>query len=336
LHTPRRDLFFIVKKVVLYSFVAESIGTVILFWRFAQDFASLTAFYHALYHAVSAFNNAGFSLFKNNLVSYQGDMVVNIVIMTLIVLGGIGFIVQNELLGRWGGSERRFSVHAKIVLTTTLFLIIVGAASFYFLEKNNILKEANIKVALLVSFFQSVTARTAGFNTVDIGMLTNSSILILILLMFIGASPGSTGGGIKTTSFSLLLLLIFNRLKGSENVNVANRTIPKETIEKTISIVLAAVFFICLVTSILLFFGETSTAPSASRHQFVEYLFETVSAFGTVGLSMGITNTLNDPQKAAIIFMMFAGRVGPLTLAFALYSARKKGITYAEETVMVG
>lgn len=336
LHTPRRDLFFIVKKVVLYSFIIEGIGATILFWRFARDFPPLTAFYQAIYHAISAFNNAGFSLFTNNLMSYRSDTVINIVVMTLVVLGGIGFIVQNELLARSRGLEKRLSLHAKIALITTFCLIIAGAACFYFMEMNNVLKDADTKTALLASFFQSITARTAGFNTVDIGVLTNSTLLILILLMFIGASPGSTGGGIKTTSFSLLLLLVFSRLKGSENVNVANRTIPKEVIEKTISIVLAAVFFVCLVASVLLFFGETEATPSASRHKFVEYLFETVSAFGTVGLSMGITSQLNDIQKAAIIFMMFVGRVGPLTLAFALYSARKKGITYAEETVMVG
>jgi len=204
------------------------------------------------------------------------------------------------------------------------------------MEMDNALRGAGVKTTLLSSLFQSITARTAGFNTVDIGILTNSTILILILLMFIGASPGSTGGGIKTTSFSLLLLLVVSRFKGSENVNVANRTIPQETIEKTISIVLAAIFFVCLITSVLLFFGGTDDTPAASRHKFVEYLFETVSAFATVGLSMGITDKLNDIQKIAITFMMFAGRVGPLTLAFALYSARKKGITYAEETVMVG
>ncbi|HPD56045.1 MAG TPA: TrkH family potassium uptake protein [Smithellaceae bacterium] len=336
LHTPRRDFFFIVKKVVLYSFVIESIGAVVLFWRFAQDFTTGAAFYRALYHAISAFNNAGFSLFSNSLMSYQTDTVMNIAVMTLIVLGGIGFIVQNEVLARLRGLEKRLSVHTKIVLITTFVLIMVGAICFYFMEMDNALRGAGVKTTLLSSLFQSITARTAGFNTVDIGILTNSTILILILLMFIGASPGSTGGGIKTTSFSLLLLLVVSRFKGSENVNVANRTIPQETIEKTISIVLAAIFFVCLITSVLLFFGGTDDTPAASRHKFVEYLFETVSAFATVGLSMGITDKLNDIQKIAITFMMFAGRVGPLTLAFALYSARKKGITYAEETVMVG
>jgi trk system potassium uptake protein TrkH len=170
----------------------------------------------------------------------------------------------------------------------------------------------------------------------DIGILTNSTILVIIILMFIGASPGSTGGGVKTTSFAILCLLIINRMKGNENVNIANRTIPPELVDRTISIIFASAIIIGVIAAVLLLVGSSSVAPLASRYQFVEYLFETVSAFGTVGLSMGVTPKLNDAQKYAIIMMMFIGRVGPLTLAFAWYSARRKGITYAEESVMVG
>jgi trk system potassium uptake protein TrkH len=154
--------------------------------------------------------------------------------------------------------------------------------------------------------------------------------------MFIGASPGSTGGGVKTTSFAILCLLIINRIKGNENVNIANRTIPPELVERTISIIFASAIVIGVITAVLLLFGGSSIEPMSTRHQFIEYVFETFSAFGTVGLSMGVTPKLNDVQKYAIILMMFIGRVGPLTLAFAWYSARKKGITYAEESVMVG
>jgi trk system potassium uptake protein len=336
LHTPRRDFFLIVKKVLLYTFVIEGIGAIFLFHRFSYDFPPGPAFYHAVYNAISAFNNCGYSLFSDNLVRYQSDVIVNITIMGLIILGGIGFIVQYEVLAKLRGREKKLSIHTRIVLITTASLILIGAGCFYFMELNNVLKLATMKTAILSSFFQSVVPRTAGFNTVDIGILTNSTILVLIILMFIGASPGSTGGGVKTTSFALLLLLIINRIKGNENVNVANRTIPSEVIERTISIIFASAFCICLITSILLLFSSSSSAPVSSRYQFVEYLFETVSAFGTVGLSMNLTPKLNDVQKYAIIIMMFIGRVGPLTLAFAWYSARKKGITYAEESVMVG
>jgi trk system potassium uptake protein TrkH len=336
LHTPRRDFYLIVKKVLLYTFVIEAIGTIFLFWRFVQDIAPLAAFYRAAYHAISAFNNCGYSLFADSLMTYRSDAIINITVMALIVLGGIGFIVQYELLAKLRGLEKRLSLHTKIVLITTVCLILIGAVCFFFLEINNSLEDVDFKTSILASFFQSVTSRTAGFNTVDIGILTNSTILVLIILMFIGAAPGSTGGGIKVTSFTLLFLLVFNRIRGNENVNIANRTIPPETVGKTISIVLTSAFFICLITSVLLFFSSGDATSLTSRHKFVEYLFETVSAFGTVGLSMGITSQLNDIQKAAIIFMMFAGRVGPLTLAFALYSVQRKGITYAEEAVMVG
>jgi trk system potassium uptake protein TrkH len=336
LHTPRGDFYVILKKVIRYSFVIEAIGAVALFLRFVQDFPAGKAFYHAVFNAISAFNNAGFSLFSDSLMTYQSDITVNLTVMGLIIMGGIGFIVQHEVLARLHGLEKRLSLHTKIVLITTAVLIIIGAVCFYFMEMNNVLKGAGFKTALLSSLFQSVTSRTAGFNTVDIGALTNSTILIIMILMFIGASPGSTGGGIKTTSFSLLLLFIYNRIKGNANVNIGNRTIPQELTEKTIYIIFASAFCICLITSIILFSGNSTPSSMVNRSQFVEYLFETVSAFGTVGLSMNLTPRLNDIQKYAVIFMMFAGRVGPLTLAFAWYSSRRKGLTYAEEAVMVG
>jgi trk system potassium uptake protein TrkH len=336
LHTPRRDFYLIVKKVLLYTFVIEAAGILFLFSRFIYDFPPALAFYHAIYNAISAFNNCGYSLFADNLVRYRSDVVVNITVMGLIVLGGIGFIVQHEVLAILRGLEKKLSIHTRIVLITTAALILIGAFCFYFMEMNNVLKGLNFKTSVLASFFQSITPRTAGFNTVDTAALTNSTILVTIILMFIGASPGSTGGGIKTTSFALLLLLIYSRICGNENVNIANRTIPKETIEKTIYIIFASAFCICLVTSVLLLSSGGDATSLTSRHKFVEYLFETVSAFGTVGLSMGATPQLSDIQKYAVIFMMFAGRVGPLTLAFAMYSTRKKGLTYAEESVMVG
>ncbi|MCX5834918.1 MAG: TrkH family potassium uptake protein [Deltaproteobacteria bacterium] len=337
LHTPKRNFLIILKAVLISTLMIESVGIIVLYIRFSQEFPSGTAFYYAVYHAISAFNNCGYSLFSDNLMGYQGDWIINLTIMTLIVIGGIGFVVQHEVVSRFRDRKDKLSIHSKIVIYTTLILIFSGALFFYIFERNHIIKDMQVQSQILVSFFQSITPRTAGFNTVDIGSLQNDTILIMIILMFIGASPGSTGGGIKTTSATLLLLLIWNRWKGYEEVNVFNRTIPKEQITKTISIIFAAALSICLITSILLLAGGGNLAPQQSRHFFVEYLFETVSAFGTVVLSMGITPNMNDIQKLAIIIMMFAGRVGPLTLAFslALRSARK-GITYAEETVMVG
>ena len=337
LHSPKRDFFIILKAVLISTLIIESLGIIVLFIRFSYDFPAGKAFFNAVYHAISAFNNCGYSLFSDSLIRYQGDWIINLTIMTLIVIGGIGFVVQHEVVSRLRSRQNRFSVHSKIVILVTVFLILSGALLFYFFERNHIIKDMPLQSQILVSFFQSITPRTCGFNTVDIGSLQNDTLLILIILMFIGASPGSTGGGIKTTSATLLLLLIWKRWKGYEEVNVFNRTIPKEQITKTISIIFAAALSICLITSILLFTGGGNLPPQQSRHFFVEYLFETVSAFGTVGLSMGITPNLKDIQKLAIIIMMFAGRVGPLTLAFALaLRSARKGITYAEETVMVG
>jgi trk system potassium uptake protein TrkH len=336
LHTPRRDFLVIAKSVILFTFITESIGAILLFIRFFQDFPFKKAVYQAIYHSISAFNNAGFSLFSDNLMGYQGDLIVNLTIMGLIVHGGIGFIVQYEVLSRFRGIQKKVSVHTKIVLITTAFLIMSGALLFYLFERNHILREAPVLTKFLTCLFQSVTPRTAGFNTVDIGILMNPTILLLIILMFIGASPGSTGGGVKTTSGALLGLLIWNRIKGNEEVSVFNRTIPREIIGRTISIIFASAFSVAIIWSVLLIAGGTPD-PVESRHFFVEYLFDTVSAFGTVGLSMGITPKLNDVQKYALILMMFAGRVGPLTRAFSLSRATgRKGLTYAEEGVMVG
>ena len=337
LNTPRRDFIVIVKGVLLLTFLIEAMGTILLFIRFAQDFPPAAAFFHALYNAVSAFNNCGYSLFSDNLISYRGDWIVNLTVMGLIVLGGIGFIVQYEVIGRLRGSQKKLSLHTKLVLVTTSVLIVAGAVLFYLFEMDNILKGVPGPTQFLDSLFQSITPRTAGFNTVDIGRLTNPTVLVMIILMFIGASPGSTGGGIKTTSFTLLLLMIWNRMKGRSHVNVFNRRVPREIIGRTIAIIFASAFSIGLITSVLLFFGGGGDLPpEQSRHFFVEYLFETVSAFGTVGLSMGITPKLNDIQKLSIVLMMFAGRVGPLTLAFSWYLTGKKDIEYAEESIMVG
>jgi len=337
LHTPRRDFVVIAKMVLWFTFITEALGTLVLFLRFSMDFPPGAALYHAVYNAISAFNNCGYSLFSDNLMGYQGDVIVNLTIMGLIVHGGIGFIVQYELLSWFKGVQRRLSVHTKIVLISTTLLILSGAFLFYLFERNHVIKDAPVLTKILTSFFQSVTPRTAGFNTVDIGLLTNATILLMMVLMFIGASPGSTGGGVKTTSAALLVMLMWDRLKGNLDLNIFNRTVPREIVSRTVSIIFASAFSIAIITSVLLIAGEGNLPPLESRHHFVEYLFDTVSAFGTVGLSMGVTPKLNDLQKCALILMMFVGRVWPLALAFSLSrDTGGKTLTYAEEGVMVG
>ena len=337
LYAPRRDFISIIRKVLKFTFIAEAAGAVILFTRFLFDFPPAAALYHAIYNAVSAFNNCGYSLFSDSLVKYQGDWIVNFTVMGLIILGGIGFMVQQEVVLYFRGKLKRLSLHTKLVLLTTGGLILAGALLFYLFEAHNALNGVSGPAAFLISLFQSVTARTAGFSTVAIDRLTNETILLVIILMFIGASPGSTGGGIKTTSFTLIMLMIWSRMRGRFNVSVFNRQIPREIMGRTISIVFAAFLSIGIITSVLLFFGgKNALPPEAIRHLFIEYIFETVSAFGTVGLSMGITPGMSEIQKIAIIVMMFAGRVGPLTLAFSWYAGEKREIEYAEESVMVG
>jgi trk system potassium uptake protein TrkH len=337
LHTPRRDFFVILKSVLWFTFIFESIGTLLLFIRFSEDFSRGRAFYQAIYHAISAFNNCGYSLFSDSLIGYQGDFIVNITIMGLLIIGGIGFVVQYEVFSKWKGIQKKLSVHTRIVLITTTILILSGTILFYLFERNHIIKDIPLQNKILTSLFQSVTPRTCGFNTVDIGLLTNETILLMMILMFIGASPGSTGGGVKTTSAALLVMLIWNRLKGNLDLNIFKRTIPREMVSRSISIIFASAFSIAIITSVLLIARGGKLPPLESRHFFVEYLFDTVSAFGTVGLSMGVTPKLNDIQKYALILMMFAGRVGPLTLAFSLSrSIGGKRLTYAEEGIMVG
>ncbi|HOO00973.1 MAG TPA: TrkH family potassium uptake protein [Syntrophales bacterium] len=333
---PRRDFFLILKVAVLYTLVIESAGAVLLFLRFSTDFPPGQALYFAVFHALSAFNNCGLSLFADSFIRYRGDVLLNVTIMSLIILGGIGFVVQYEILRRLKDGRSRISLHSRIVILTTAFLILGGAVFFWVFEGNHTLQGLPFQTKALVSLFQSVTTRTAGFSTVDIANLTNATIMIMMVLMFIGGSPGSTAGGIKTTSFALLILTIWNRWRGRETVSVGNRTIPDELISRTLIITLLSMSFILIAVAVIMTAGHLGSG-AMERQKFVEYTFETISAFGTVGLSMGATERLNDLQKLTIILTMFTGRVGPLTLAFALSLREgKKSLIYAEETVMVG
>jgi len=336
LHTPQRDFFFILKSVILFTLIIESAGALALFIRFSQEFPPGKALYYAVFHAISAFNNCGFSLFPDSFVRYQGDLLLNLTVITLIILGGIGFVVHHEILARLRNRKSRLSLHSRIVLITTGFLIVSGATLFWLSEQDYILRGLSPQAQVLASLFQAITPRTAGFSTVDIGQLTNVTLLLLIVLMFIGGSPGSTAGGIKTTSFALLLLMMWNRWRGSEEVTVFNRTVPRELIGRTLSITFASMLSVFFIVAVVMVAGHVESGP-LERQRFVEYIFETVSAFGTVGLSMGVTAKLADFQKLVIVFMMFAGRVGPLTLAFSLsFREGQKSVVYAEETVMVG
>lgn len=318
----------LVRAVVLFTVLTEGFFAAILSLRFYFDYGFPRCLWLGVFHAVSAFNNAGFDLLGDfrSLTGYVSDPVVTLSVATLIILGGLGFSTVMELYNY--PHTRRLSVHTKLVLWVTASLILCGAVLFGVLEWGHILRDLPLSGKILASYFQAVTPRTAGFNTVDIGGLRSATQFFIIILMFIGASPGSTGGGIKTTTFALLGITIWSLSKGKEEVEVFRRCIPPWQVYKALSVTLWAILLVITVTLIL------SITESGD---FLTALFETVSAFGTVGLSMGLTPHLTPAGRVAIILTMFAGRVGPLTLAYAFAQRRKKAaVRYPEEKIMVG
>ncbi len=316
------------RYVFLAAFLIEGIAVIILTLRWSADWNFTKALYYAIFHTVSAFNNAGFDLFGNSLMGFQNDIVTNLTVMVLIVLGGIGFSVISDVYSKRGG---RISLHSWIVLRTTGVLIATGAILFLLLEFNNPASIGNLGIQgkILSSLFQSVTPRTAGFNTVDLSSLTDTTKLLLIVLMFIGASPGSTGGGIKTTTFVAVLLSIFCLLRNKCQITVHARSIPRDITQKAVAVATLAMMWIILVTGLL---------TITENADFLSLLFETVSAFGTVGLSLGITSGLSFIGKVLIILTMFIGRVGLLTIAYAIGKGSNLGnqAKYPESKIMVG
>jgi len=333
---PVRNVTGLLKSIVLFTVVVETIGASLLFLEWRREMALPSALFAGVFHSVSAFCNAGFALFDTSFVRYRGSILLNAVICSLIVLGGIGFPVIHEFISRVRTmrtvARRAWSLHTRTVLVTTLILILSGAALVFVLERNNEIAGLSLKDRILASFFQSITARTAGFNTLDIGSLTVATLFILIILMFVGASPGSCGGGIKTTSLVVLVAILNDRIRGRHSAGIFKRTIPDETVSKALSIFILAVITVTVGIILLLI-----TQPAPPRESFLTYVFEAVSAFGTVGLSMGITPALTVVGKLIIIMIMLLGRVGLLTVAYVVTSRRVVApYRYAEEKIMIG
>lgn len=330
------------KKLITYilgiTFVIELIGAGCLFlrWRATTAWGIIETIQNAAFHSVSGFCNAGFALFRNNMMDFAADPYINLTMMLLIFFGGIGFIVIMDLLGLFvkRGMERRLSLQAKVALSVSGILILAGAIGIFVFEQGNVMKSMPLQEKVWTSFFQSVSARTAGFNTLNIGNMTISSILILIALMFIGASPGSTGGGIKTCTFAVLWATVAGFFKNRDRVRIMHRSIPRDIIRESIVIFFLAVGWVFFFTILLTFFEGRQIISSAD---LTRSLFEVVSAFGTVGLSTGITGGLSDAGKLCLVATMFAGRVGPLTLALGVaFKERKEKIKYPDENIMVG
>ncbi len=318
----------LVKYVVVVAFTIQATGALSLFLRLIQDKPLARALYYAVFHSVSAFNNAGFDIFGNSLENFTGDIPVNLTISGLIILGGIGFAVIAEIYE--GNSFKNLSLQTKLVLSVTAVLLVVGFVVSFALEYSNsaTIGDLSLRGKALASWFLSVTPRTAGFNTVPTGALRDSTIFFVIILMFIGASPGSTGGGVKTTTIGALGAVLYSRIIGIDDVDVYKRRLSRDIIFDAISIFLIALLLISVVTISL-----TITEDAAFR----DLLFEAVSAFGTVGLSTGVTGELSAIGRIIITMTMFAGRVGPLTIVVAIAEKRHKAnIRYPEEKILVG
>ncbi|RFB38467.1 TrkH family potassium uptake protein [Brevibacillus sp. VP] len=319
------------KMLLIFTGLIELTGGILLTLRFAFDMPFAKALYYGMFHSISNFNNAGFDLMGefSSLTKYVSDPIVNLTVCALIILGGIGFIVMAEVYGY--RETKRLSLHTKVVLTTTAILIVVGTLAILILEFTNAktLQPLSPIGKFFGALYQSVTARTAGSNTISIGDMRQSSLFFIIVLMFIGASPGSTGGGIKTTTFATLLGAVWAQIKGREDVIFYRQRILPHMIYKSLTVTMIALFIVIIVSMIL-----TITEPGKD---FLMILFESVSAFATVGLSMGLTPDLSDIGKLVISLTMFAGRVGPLTIAFALAQRnRKEYFRYPKGKIMIG
>ena len=316
------------KYILIFTAFIEITGAITLFFFWQKTHTSLQAWYLAIFHSISAFCNAGFSLFSDSLLNYTGNFIINLTFISLIILGGIGFLVLLELFQYQ--KNRTLSLHAKLVIEISFILILIGFFAIFLMEFNNpsTLRNLNLSEKISGSLFQSVTARTAGFNTIRIGSMQNATLFLIIILMFIGASPSSTGGGVKTTTFGLLILYTCSTLTGKKGVHFFKRSISQDIISKATTVISLSLLLVITMT-ILLSYIE--------GREFIQTLFEVVSAFGTVGLSTGITPSLSIAGKIIITITMFSGRLGPLGLALSLINKREPEIIkYPEEKIMVG
>ena len=319
-----------IKKLLFIVFIIESIGAVILTTQFIGQMSFWKAIYYGIFHSISAFCNAGFALYSNNLEGFKSNIVINLTIGYLITLGGIGFAVITSFITVVRNGVDRFNLTSKMAILISIILTFGGMILFFILEYSNpnTIGDLNIFQKILASYFQSVTLRTAGFNTVPLGDLRSSTIFISCILMFIGASPGSTGGGIKTTTFGVIMFYVIGIAKKRENIEVFNRRIDWEILNRALAILVIAITYVAFIITCILVIDNFSME---------QVVFEVISAFGTVGLTLGITPNLSVISKLLIIITMFVGRLGPLTFALAIGESKKKAISkYPKENILVG
>lgn len=316
------------------TFICESIGAFLLSFRFIPMYGAVKGAGYSVFHAISAFCNAGFDLNGNfnSLTGFANDPLVILTIAGLIITGGIGFAVIAELIHKQ--KNRRFTLHFKMALSMTAILLIVGTVVVFALEYSNPATLGNSDMSfgtkIMSAFFQSVTLRTAGFNSIDQGGLRTATKLIGCVIMFIGANPGSTGGGIKTTSFAIIILSVWALIRGNDEITVSNRRIKRRQVVNAVSIFIMGLMIVVCVTMLITIFEDGLILE--------DVLYEVFSAFGTVGITAGITTTLSNASKIVLMMTMFSGRLGPMTLAmaFAGTRSRKKPYRSVEEEVMIG
>jgi len=327
----------VIRSIVATSLIFEISGIFLLLLVFAPDYGLDRGLWLATFHSISAWNNAGFSLFSDNLIGYQSSLLLNLVIPGLIIFGSIGYEVIFELYlwlrDRWLRKPERivFSLNFKVATTTTLTLLGLGTVMIFLAELSNpkTLGTMNPGSQLMAAWFQAVTPRTAGFNTIDIGAMTTTALFMMIGLMFVGGSPGGTAGGIKTTTLRVLTSSTNAILRGKEEVLLYERQIPISLILKAVGVLIGSVATVIIATTLI-----SLTDPALD---FIQILFEVVSGFATVGLSTGITAGLSAPAKLALIATMYVGRVGVLLLMGALLGdPRPSAVHYPEENMFVG
>jgi len=336
---PTENIWDLVRFICRLTLVAEAAGAILLFFSWRGSFESpLRCFYFSVFHAISAFCNAGFSLYSDSLVRYRSNISVNLVVGSLIVVGGLGFLVLRDLKGyaEWWlakrrGKRPRLTTHSKLVLAVTGLLLTVGFCAILAMESTFSLRGAPWKERILAAAFQAVTPRTAGFSTMPmgIGTLAPPTLFLLIVLMFLGGSPGSTAGGIKTTTLGVMAASILATLRGSDRAEMFHHSIHQETVHRVASVILLSLAALVGGTFLLLI-----TESGAS---FLEVAFEATSAFGTVGLSLGLTPELTVPGRLIIPALMFVGRLGPVTIVLSAATVQGKlGYRYPTAHVMVG
>ena len=324
-----KGIIRLVIYIIKFSLTVELIGAILLATKFIPDFGLERGILFSIFHSISAFCNAGFDIIGNSLTDYVSDFTVNMTISLLIIFGGLGFTVFIDIY-----RKRRFknlSLHSKVVISFTAILLLVGTIAFFLIEhKSPAMEGLTPKGKILSSFFMSVTSRTAGFNTIDIGKMQEGSVIVTIMLMFIGASPASTGGGIKTTTFGVLLSSTISVLRGNKETEIFHKTIPYETLIKSLCIFTLGSFLV-------IFSSLWITLIEQGRFLYLDILYEIVSAFGTVGISRGITADLSSLSKIILIVLMYLGRVGAATLGVGILdNHRKKHTKYSEGKIIVG